>query len=254
MAIKRHKRGNRVYLAEYRSIREGKKVRSVFVRYLGPEGGKKPRGAGSVLDRLTHGPSRRAGAVRLLWQLAEDQRIVPTIDRICGGGSHPGTPSPGRYLTCWAINRVLDPDSATQLGPWVATTDLPVLAGFPSEAFNKDAFLYALDFVCHDEPSIASVVDHTTELDVELSRLWREEHPLPKGQWETAAYDLTNVLFFRVTCEIAERGHNPEHQVRPQVNVGVVVSRHDRAPLAHFIYRGSRNGSGTSRNLLVALQ
>ena len=37
MAIKRHKRGNRVYLAEYKSVREGKKVISKFVRYIGPE-------------------------------------------------------------------------------------------------------------------------------------------------------------------------------------------------------------------------
>jgi len=37
MAIKRHKRGNRVYLAEYKSIRQGKKVISKFVRYIGPE-------------------------------------------------------------------------------------------------------------------------------------------------------------------------------------------------------------------------
>ncbi|MHB1516536.1 MAG: hypothetical protein ACYCVY_12735 [Acidiferrobacteraceae bacterium] len=166
MAVKRHKRGNRVYLAEYRSVREGKKVRSVFVRYLGPEGGKKAPGTGSVLDRLTHGPSRRAGAVRLLWWLAQDLQFIPTIDRICGGDSRPGTPSPGQYLTCWAINRVLDPDSATQLGPWVATTDLPVLAGFPDEVFNKDAFLRSLDFVCHDEPEVAQEVDHARELPI----------------------------------------------------------------------------------------
>jgi len=92
-------------------------VISEFVRYLGPEGGKKVQAGGSVLDRLVHGPSRRAGAVRLLWRLAEDQQFIPTIDRICGWDSRPGTPSPGQYLTCWAINRVLDPDSATLLGP-----------------------------------------------------------------------------------------------------------------------------------------
>lgn len=254
MAIKRHKRGDRVYLEEWRSHREGKKVVSEYVRYLGVEGGKKAQGTGSVLDRLTHGPSRRAGAVRLLWRLAQDLQFVPTINRICGWDSRPGTPSLGQYLTCWAINRVLDPDSATQLGPWVATTDLPLLAGFPDSAFNKDAFLNALDFVCHDEPSVAAKVDHTRELDTALSHHWREEHPLPKGERETVAYDLTSVLFFGVTCEIAEKGHNPDHQARPQVNVGVVVSRHDRSPLFHFTYRGSRNGSGTARNLLVELQ
>ncbi|MHB8351708.1 MAG: IS1634 family transposase, partial [Thermoplasmata archaeon] len=138
--------------------------------------------------------------------------------------------------------------------PWVATTDLPLLTGFPPEAFYKDAFLRSLDFVCHDEPEVAQKVDHTRELDTALSHHWREEHPLPKGERETVAYDLTSVLFFGVTCEIAEKGHNPDHQARPQVNVGVVVSQHDRSPLLHLVYHGSRNGSGTARNLLVELQ
>ncbi len=34
----------------------------------------------------------------------------------------------------------------------------------------------------------------------------------------------------------------------------MVVSRRDRAPLGHFVYPGSRSGSGTSRNLPVELQ
>ena len=254
MAIKRRRRGTRVYLEEWRSHREGKKVVSKFVRYLGPEGGPQQKGPGSVLDRVQHHDSRRAGAVRLLWTLAEDLKFRETINRIGSRSSAPDSPSPGTRLTAWAINRVLDPESATQLGPWVATTDLPVLAGFPEEAFTKDDFLNALDTVCHDEPAIAQVIDHTRDLDIALSARWRELHPLPKGEKEVVAYDLTNVLFFGVTCPIAEVGHNPDHQARPQVNVGVVVSRHDHTPLFHFAYRGNRNGGGTVRNLLVQLQ
>ncbi|EQD50688.1 transposase [mine drainage metagenome] len=254
MAIKRHKRGGRVYRAEYHSVREGTKVRSVFVRYLGVEGKPLRPTAGKTLARLSHGASRRAGAVRLLWKFAEDLKFRETIDRICSEDLPPDTPSAGTCLTLWAINRVLDPDSATQLGPWVGTTDLPLLAGFPDEAFTKDAFLFALDPVCHDEPALAQVVDHTRELDRALSALWREQHPLPKGEKEVLAYDLSNVLFFGVTCPIAEVGRNPDHQARPQVNVAVVVSRHDRVPLLHFVYSGRRNGAGTTRNLLVELQ
>ena len=254
MAIKRRRRGTRVYLEEWRSHREGQRVVSEFVRYLGPEGGPQQKGTGSVLDRVQHHDSRRAGAVRLLWALAEDLKFRETIDRIGSRSSSLDSPSPGTHLTTWAINRVLDPESATQLGPWVATTDLPVLAGFPEEAFTKDDFLNALDTVCHDEPAIAQVIDHTRELDIALSARWRELHPLPKGEMEVVAYDLTNVLFFGVTCPIAEVGHNPDHQARPQVNVGVVVSRHDHTPLFHFAYRGNRNGGGTVRNLLVQLQ
>lgn len=249
----RRKSGAHVYLEERESYRVKGKVRSRFLKYLGVEG-ETPGAPRKELGSVTHGSSRRAGAVRLLWNQAEDLQFRATIDRICGAKSTRETPSPGTCLTLWAINRVLDPESCTQLGPWVATTDLPLLAGFPDEAFTKDDFLDSLDAICHDEPAVAQVIDHTRALDRALSTRWRELHPLPQGEKEVLAYDLTNVLFFGVTCPIAEAGHNPDHQDRPQVNVGVVVSRHDRTPLFHFAYRGNRNGGGTARNLLVQLQ
>ena len=254
LSIKHRRRGDRIYLEEWRTFREGKKVRSKFVRYLGPEGGPKRSGPGSILDRVRHDRSRRAGAVRLLWWLAEDLGIPTSIDRISGRDSDPDAPSAGKILTAWAINRVLDPLSATQLENWTPTTDLPVLAGIPAEAFQKDTFLRALDWICHDDPSRALVVDRTLDLEEELTRHWRERYPLPKGETEALAYDLTSVLFFGVTCPIATPGRNPDHQQRLQVNVGAVVSRHDRMLWRHFVYRGQRHGTGTMRNLLVELQ
>ncbi|MBF6558571.1 MAG: hypothetical protein IVW52_20980, partial [Acidimicrobiales bacterium] len=62
------------------------------------------------------------------------------------------------------------------------------------------------------------------------------------------------MLFFGVTCPIAMAGRNPDHQQRLQVNVGAVISRHDRMLWRHFVYRGNRHGIGTMRNLLVELQ
>lgn len=167
MAIKRHKRGGRVYLSEYKQVREGNKVKSVFVRYLGPEdklkAGEKPKRR--VLDRLDIKRSYRAGDVRLLWRIAQDLGLVEIIDGICCQKSFVEGPSPGKFLTVWAINRVLDPESCTQLENWVPSTDLPLLAGIDPELFTKDAFLSALDFVCyHDLPS-NRVVDHTATID-----------------------------------------------------------------------------------------
>ncbi len=254
MAIKRHWRNGRCYLEEWRSHREGRKVVSEYVRYLGPAPDQPKPGRGALIDRAIHGPSYRAGAVRLLWWLAEDLGIPATIRTICGRESDPTTLEAGRILTAWAINRVLDPTSATRLELWTPTTDIPLLAKIPPEEFTKDAFLHALDAVCYDDPARAEVVDHLPELEETLSRRWREQHPLPKGETEVLAYDLTSVLFFGVTCPISAPGRNPDHQQRLQVNVGAVVSRHDRMLWRHFLYRGNRHGIGTMRNLLVELQ
>lgn len=255
MAIKRHKRGNKVYLSEYKSVREGKKVRSVFVRYLGPEdkNGEVGRTQRRVLDRLDLSRSSRAGDVRLLWHLAENLDFVNTVDRICCGKSHIPGVSPGKLLTIWAINRAIDPESATQLERWVATTDLPLLAGVEVADLTKEAFLTALDFVVLDDALSGRMVDYTSEIDECLYQRWRAIYPLPLGEKETIAYDLTSVLFFGVSCPLAELGYNPERIRRRQVNFALLVSKRDKALLVHFVYNGSRNGLSTVKNLLVRL-
>lgn len=249
MAIKRRKRGSRVYLEEWKSTRRDGKVVSTFVRYIGPEGGEK---RAPPIDRMAHGDAVNSGAVRLLWSVAEDLHFAETIDRISGANHADEGPTPGKLLTVWAINRVLDPMSATKLERWVPTTELPGLAGMDAGAFTKDAFLHALDGVCRHDAGAGTEIESIRAIDDALYREWRSRHP-DDGR-TTLAYDLTDILFFGVTCPIASKGANPDHQNRLQVNVTVVADRHDGAPLFHFVYDGKRNGSTTLRNLLVELQ
>jgi hypothetical protein len=59
MAIKRHKRGDKVYLAEYKQVREGKKVKSIFLHYI-------PSSPDSARERGTEtNPTRRIGTESL---------------------------------------------------------------------------------------------------------------------------------------------------------------------------------------------
>lgn len=249
MAIKRRKRGNRVYLEEWKSTRRNGKVVSTFVRYIGPEGGKR---RATPIDRMMHGDAVHSGAVRLLWSLAEDLHFSETIDRISGANHADEGPTPGKLLTVWAINRVLDPMSATKLERWIPATELPALAGMDACEFSKDAFLHALDSVCRYDAGAGTEIGSIRAIDDALYREWRNAHPL-NGR-ATLAYDLTDILFSGMTCPIAAKGANPDHQNRLQVNVTVVADRHDGAPLFHFVYDGRRNGSTTLRNLLVELQ
>ncbi len=246
--------GGRTYLEERESYRENGKVKVRFLRYLGAEGEErgKPRRARHLLDQLRPSGSYRAGDVGLLWALAQDLKIPTTIDGICGRYSDRKGPTPGTLLTVWAINRVLHPESATQLERWVPTTDLPRLTGIPPEAFTKDAFLTCLDRVCGEDPDIGGLVDRTERLDEELFRAWRERHPLPAEESEVFAYDLTSVLFFGVTCPLAELGYNAqEAKGQMQVNLAMLVTRRERQPVTHSVFEGSRHGAATVRNFLV---
>lgn len=255
MAIHKVKRNGRVYLSEYKSVRKGNKVESIFVRYLGPEdeikAGKKPKRR--VLDRVQISRSNRAGDVGLLWRIAQDLDLISIIDRICCQEFSIQGPSPGKFLTIWAINRALEPESCTQLGPWVKTTDLPNLANLEPEYFKKDTFLSSLDFVCNYDRTTNSLMDYTASIEDALYQQRRHTYPLPDGEKETVAYDLTSILFFGVTCPIAEIGRNPKKLKQQQVNLALLVSKYDRYPIAHFVYNGKRKDASTVKNLLVRL-
>ena len=85
MTVKRRKKSNgRVFLKEYKSVRVDGKIKSVYVRSLGPKDPVEPKiPKRRVIDRLVPGPSHRAGDVTLLWKLAQDLDFVKIIDSIC---------------------------------------------------------------------------------------------------------------------------------------------------------------------------
>lgn len=256
MAIKRKKKHGRVYLEEYRSVRINGKVKSIYVRSLGPENpvpeAKKPKPR--ILDRLEHSSSYRTGDIALLFKIAQQLNYIDIIDGICCGETGIEGPSPGKILTVWAINRVIDPLSATELENWVPTTYLPQLLAINPADFTKSAFLTSLDFICYDDRKSGSIQDYTAKIDDALYRRWREIHPLQRGERETLAYDLTSILFFGVKCPLAELSHNAEGIKRQQANVALVVSRKDKYPVTHFVYEGKRNGVSTIKNLISRLQ
>ena len=84
MAIKRHRRGNRIYVSEYKNTRVNGKVKSQFIRYIGTEvADKKVKPSVKTLDRVKSTGSTRAGDIGLLWAVAQDLNI-PAYLRING--------------------------------------------------------------------------------------------------------------------------------------------------------------------------
>ena len=249
MAIKRHKRGGRVYRAEYRNRRVNGKVKSEFIRYLGvEEDGKIAKAPLKTLDKISNTGSRRAGDVDLLWSMAQDLEIPGIIDQMTPVRS---SISPGKVLTAWAINRVIDPESPTQLESSVKTPDLPRLLGIPEDRWTKDLFLDTLDTICYDERTTRELKDLTGNIDGEIFRHRRTKHPLSVR--DHVAYDLTTLLIFGTSCPLAEFGYNPGHLNRRQINMALTVSKEDYQPEYHAVFDGSKSGSTTIRNLITAL-
>ena len=256
--IRRIKRGNKYYLYEVTSILENGKVKQKLIKYLGVEGDEykvpKPKSKRVITDDIYPGRSLRAGDVTLLWKIAEHLDIVNTLDRIVMGVENVKGPTPGKYLTVWAINRILDPESATQLESWVRTTTLPILAGMEPTDFTKDAFLRSLDSICSESKRIQHIITHIPAIEDQLYQKWRTIHPLPIQTPETIAFDLTAIPTFGKTCTLAEPGHKSRETHQLQINLSVVTSKFDSYPIAHFIHPGSFHSITTIPHLLNRLK
>ena len=255
MAIKRHKRNGRIYLAEYKSERIDGKVKSTYVRYIGVEGEPKiPPKKRSKPDRnINFSRTSQVGDVAVLWHISEELGISKIIDRfIFGNCDHPGI-TPGKILAIWAINRVIDPESATQLSDWVRNTDLPLLSGISPDSFTKDAFLTSLDFICRFDQSTGRIDDISAPIEESLYQNWRQNNPLPCGESETLAYDMTAVLFHGTSCPLSQLGYNSDHLRRKQINLAILVSKYDRYPISHSTYSGERTSITTVNNLFSRL-
>ena len=255
--IRRVKRGNQYYLYEVTSVLENGKVKQKLIQYLGVEGDEykvpKPKSKRIIPDKIYPERSLRAGDVTLLWKIAETLDIVKTLDRVIMGVEDVKGPSPGKYLTVWAINRILDPESATQLEPWVRTTTLPILAGMDPSDFTKDAFLRSLDSICSESKRIQHIITHIPTIEDQLYQKWRTIHPLPVQTPETIAFDLTAIPTFGKKCTLAEPGHKSSETHQLQINLSVVTSKFDSYPLAHFIHPGSFHSFTTIPHLLIRL-
>jgi transposase len=256
--IRRVKRGNQYYLYEVTSVLENGKVKQKLIRYLGVEGDEykvpKPKSKRIIPDKIYPERSLRAGDVTLLWKIAEALDIVNTLDRVVMGVEDVKGPSPGKYLTVWAINRILDPESATQLEPWVRTTTLPVLAGMEPSDFTKDAFLRSLDSICSESQRIQHIITHIPTIEDQLYQKWRTIHPLPIQTPETIAFDLTAIPTFGKTCTLAEPGHKSRETHQLQINLSIITSKFDSYPIAHFIHPGSFHSITTIPHLLIRLK
>ncbi|MGC8496703.1 MAG: DUF4277 domain-containing protein [Thermoplasmata archaeon] len=180
MTIARVKKGNSVYLYNYKNIRVNGKVKHVYQGYIGVERNGKLKEGKHRLDALELSNTKRYGDIAVLWDIAETIMLPETIDQIVKSNMKV---SVGKLITIMAINRLIDSKSLTQLERWLSNTGMDEIAGIGLENMKKHQFLRALDAVCNSEE------DHIETIENALyDRLMERGDKLD----EIIAYDLTS--------------------------------------------------------------
>jgi hypothetical protein len=258
MHIKRIKKKDAVYLAQYESYREDGKVKTRFIKYLGKEGDERgvplPKKSEHTEKPLYPEHSKQAGDVQLMWSIANSSlNMQKTIDQICCGDERIEGRTPGNILTAWAINKALNPESANDAGEWIQTTTLPDLMGLPEEHFTNHAFYSSLDRICFRDATADGLTDFSHLICDALHSQWRSLHPLPDAEEEILAYDLTPVLIFGSGDEPGEEEYTSEKVKQKQINLCILVSKWDKVPVSFFLLPGTFNSISSVKDLLVQL-
>lgn len=256
--IRRIKRGNQIYLYEVTSVWENGRAKQKLIQYLGVEGDQekipKPKTKRVRPERIYPLKSRSAGDVMLLWKIAQSLDTVNIIDRYTTGFENIEGPSPGKYLVSWAINRLIDPESATQLDAWIQSTILPDLAGMDPIDFSKDAYLKSLDSICSQSKKTQRIQSHIPSIEAELYQRWRNINPLPIQNPETIAFDLTAIPTYGEECPLIEPGNKKHETQLNQLNLSIITSYFDSYPISHFVHPGSFHSITTIPDLMVRLK
>ena len=222
--IRKVKVGNKTYLAEVKSVREGDKVRQEFIRYVGREINGKRILSGSAEEIEVTGVKIWAPLI-VLDRLAKQINLSELL------GDH------GNYLLSMVYAHCLEPKSLNRMEDWFARTDLHSI--LPIKEVSEEKLYDALDSIKEKNFGV---------IQRKIFRSVTETYNLhPKGYF----FDVTNVYFYGTECPIAKKGHNKEGSHKPQVQIGLAVTKEEGIPIFHKTFEGNIFDARTLQDFLV---
>jgi len=222
--IRKVKVGNKTYLTEVKSVREGNKVRQEFIRYVGREVNGKRIFSGSAEEIEVIGVKIWAPLI-VLDKLAKQINLSEIL------GEH------GEYLLSLAYAHCLDPKSVNKMEDWFVRTDLQNILNI--KEVSEEKLYNALDSINEENLSV---------IQKKIFRSITEVYKLqPKGYF----FDVTNVYFYGTECSIAKKGHNKEGKNKPQVQIGLAVTKEEGIPIFHKTFEGNIFDARTLQDFLI---
>jgi len=226
--IRRIKRGDKIYLAEVRSRRVGKKVIQEHIRYVGKVADGKTVLSCSVSEV-------RIDSVKVFGPLL----VLNTIAEQIGLSSMLG--AFGEEILSLVYAHCLDYESVNQMPRWFERTDLNMLLDL--DGLTEDRLLKALDSL-ESQDSVA--------LQKRIFEAVKEVYALED---RGLVYDVTNTYFTGNKCPLGKWGHDKEGvKGRPLIQIGLGVTKLKGVPVMHKVYEGNIHDSRTLRDMLTSLR
>lgn len=222
--IKRIKRGNKVYLAEVKSVRNGNEVRHEFIRYVGKEKDGK---------RMLSGSIHRAKIDKV--SIYGNLLIIDAIAKDIGLSELLG--DDGDYLLSLTYGQCIAPNSTKSLAEWFDKTEISSLLNVPDLSYKK--LLEALDNIQGERGDFLQTII--------FDRL-KEKIKL---KLEGYFYDVTNAYFYGLHCPMAKKKKKPKSMNLPQIQIGLAVTKDDSIPIFHKVFDGNIHDARTLKDIML---
>lgn len=225
--VREYKRGAYTYLAEVQSYREKGKIKQRFVKYVGRKVDGKTVLSCSISEAEVTGV-KIYGPLLILNEVARRFNLSKLLGLY------------GEELLSLAYAHCVEPNSLKKIVEWYQRTDINYLLNL--EGVTYQTLLNALDSV---KGLNAQIVQQT------IFRSVRDELGLePEGLF----YDLTNIYFYGICCPLAKKGHNKDGVSRPQIQIGLAVTKNEGLPVFHRVFEGNVSDSKTLPDILANLK
>ena len=224
--IRKIKKGPKTYLAEVENVRVKGKTIQKHIRYIGKEVNNQPILTGSVatskIERVTiYGP---------LLVLDEIARQID-LGKLLG--------EYGDYLLSLAYAHCVAPDSLVGIVEWYQKSEIGKLLSIADVTYKK--LVEAIDSIEGQSEEIQGKIFERLQKVLKLSS---------RGYF----YDITNVYFYGLCCQLAKPGHNAEGRKERQIQVGLAVTQGEGIPILHKVFEGNIFDARTLPDILLNLR
>ncbi len=225
--IRRIKKGNRVYLAEVKCVRENGKPVQKFIRYVGKEvDGKKI--LSSSISNVEVESVRLYGPLLILDELAKSIHLHDHL------GEYSNEILSMVYAHC------VEPRSINQMNRWFEKTDLNHILNL--EKLTEERLLKGLSSLENDDPE-------GIQRDI-----YEDIKKAYKLNDSGIFYDVTNTYFYGRKCVLGKLGHSKDgRKDKPLVQIGLAVTRDEGIPVFHRVFDGNIADAKTLPDVLSVL-
>ncbi len=249
-SLQKYSTGGQTYWRIVESYRDNGRPKIRVIKHLGTVANILAVVEGQERDLRVRSTSH--GNVLSLLAIAEELQVASEINKELASRNLAGVPmskgiTPGQTCVLIAIGRACHPTSKMGWAGWARTTSLPETQRLSLNALTSQFFWDQMDLIPTDAlPAI--------EARLAGRAVKQRADPL-----DLLLYDATNFYTFIASendrCDLPQRGKNKQKRADlRQIGLALLVSRQNKLPLWHQIYRGNQTDVSLFPDVLTCLR